>query len=129
MIDWRIAKLLVVKLSSATVYAALIEYLKLKRPNARWTMDISYFDKRTKTTVCENMNFFKKIIKYCDDHQLFETLLSGNLYSLPPTTQNNWQQNIVDNTAKLQDIAKGKKEPTRAQRKRYTSSIFFNSTM
>lgn len=55
----QIAKLLVIELSSGTVYAALIEYLKLKRPNARWTMDISYFDKRTKTTVCENMNLKK----------------------------------------------------------------------
>lgn len=44
----QLASLLEVELSSGTVYAALIEYLKLKRPNARWTMDISYIDKRTK---------------------------------------------------------------------------------
>lgn len=31
----QIAKLLVVELSSGTVYAAIIEYLKLKRPYAR----------------------------------------------------------------------------------------------
>lgn len=50
-----IAKLLVVGLSSGTVYAALLEYLRLKWPKARWTMDISYFDKRTKTTACKNI--------------------------------------------------------------------------
>lgn len=56
----QIAKLLVVELSSGTVYAALIEYLILKRHNARWRMSISYmyFDKRTKTTVCKNIKFF-----------------------------------------------------------------------